>query len=373
MGSAGWAQMSWCSKKAVALVLALAVSVDACSSDHDCSLNGECTAVHGNKQVCICDAPWTGDSCQTLAVLPVNSSTHPGAAAYGFAPNVSSWGGSILRGQDGRHHMYVAQMKQGGLIGWGTVSECIHAVSDAPSGPFMRRDVVLSNECHGPVVIPDPVTQSLLMFHIGTGNSTSGFMHHSATPDGPWVASRTNPGSCGMPTAAFHPNGTLFVVCGNGQRLSRADQGWQGEWADVMQLSPPPMWEDPSLWFDRRGNWHILYHVYALEPFSSGIERYSGHAYSTTGHDWKFSQEEPLGGTVQFTDGSNKSFATRERPQLVFADTNRTTPTALTSAVSPQPLGPWCNECKQGACSQCKVTIDRDWTYTIVQSLDMSV
>ena len=238
--------MCWCSKKGVALVLALAVSVDACSSDHDCSLNGECTVVHGNKQVCICDAPWTGESCQTLAVLPVNSSTHPGAAAYGFSPNVSSWGGSILRGQDGRHHMYVAQMKQGGLIGWGSVSECIHAVSDAPSGPFMRRDVVLSNECHGPVVIPDPVTQSLLMFHIGTGNSTSGFMHHSATPDGPWVASRTNPGSCGMPTAAFHPNGTLFVVCGNGQRLSRADQGWQGEWIDVMQLNPPPMWEDPS-------------------------------------------------------------------------------------------------------------------------------
>ena len=74
----------------------------------------------------------------------------------------------------------------------------------------------LANECHGPVVIQD-LRGEYLLFHIGNGgmaSNTSSFMHHSRTPDGPWIPSKTDPGSCGMPTAAFHPNGTLFMVCG---------------------------------------------------------------------------------------------------------------------------------------------------------------
>ena len=34
-------------------------------------------------------------------------------------------------------------------------------------------------------------------------------------------------------------------------------------------------------------------------------------------------------GTVEFTDGSSRAFATRERPHLVFVDANRTTPVAV--------------------------------------------
>jgi len=73
---------------------------------------------------------------------------------------------------------------------------------------------------------------------------------------------------------------------------------------------------------------------------------------------------------VGFTDGTSKTFATRERPQLVFVESDefRTTPVGMTSAVSPQPLGPWCDQCKEHACSQCKVTPGRDWTYTIYQA-----
>jgi hypothetical protein len=84
---------------------------------------------------------------------------------------------------------------------------------------------------------------------------------------------------------------------------------------------------------------------------------------------WDGEQVQPFSGTVNFTDGSSKQFATRERPQMIFPDAARHTPVGLTSAVSPQPLGPWCKECGMGACSQCKVTPGRDWTYTIFQSL----
>ena len=52
---------------------------------------------------------------------------------------------------------------------------------------------------------------------------------------------------CGMPTAAFHPNGTLFAVCQNGHSLWRQDH-WDAPWTSVTPLAPPPSWEDPSIW-----------------------------------------------------------------------------------------------------------------------------
>ena len=44
-----------------------------------------------------------------------------------------------------------------------------------------------------------------------------------------------------------------------------------------------------QLWFDRNGNFHILYHVYTL-AHDYKIERCSGHAWSRDGIDWSYSQ-----------------------------------------------------------------------------------
>ena len=100
----------------------------------------------------------------------------------------------------------------------------------------------MANECHGPVVIQDPAGEWLL-FHQGGGpDGKSVFMLHSPKPEGPWTAAKTNPGTCGMPTAAYHPNGTLFVVCGNGHELVSASK-WDSEWNTVTRLSTPPKWE----------------------------------------------------------------------------------------------------------------------------------
>eukprot|EP00664_Eupelagonemidae_sp_cell27_P010079 gene10079-2461_t len=41
--------------------------------------------------------------------------------------------------------------------------------------------------------------------------------------DGPWLPASTSPMAsvCNMPCAAVHPNGTLFVLCGNGNSITR--------------------------------------------------------------------------------------------------------------------------------------------------------
>ena len=67
-----------------------------------CSLNGFVNGA-GN---CVCNTPWTGSNCSVLARMPAL----PGAA-YGVQPNVSSWGGNVLQGDDGLYHMFVVSNK----------------------------------------------------------------------------------------------------------------------------------------------------------------------------------------------------------------------------------------------------------------------
>jgi hypothetical protein len=85
--------------------LLLASPAAACTDDDDCSLNGVCDTSSG---VCACDAEWAGGdaSCARLNLLP----TTPGAGFH--PPNASSWGGSLVRGDDGRVHMFAALMTE---------------------------------------------------------------------------------------------------------------------------------------------------------------------------------------------------------------------------------------------------------------------
>lgn len=151
------------------------------------------------------------------------------------------------------------------------------------------------------------IPKDYLLFHIGKGaaSPSSSFMHHSSSPGGPWVPAKTSPGGCNNPAAAFHPNGTLFLICNHMQITSAST--WDQAWQPMRSLGKVGgdhnrHWEDPTLWFDRRGNFHILYHVYCLLPYSAGKECYSGHAFSADGFNWTFSEVEPFGGTVDFTD-----------------------------------------------------------------------
>jgi hypothetical protein len=212
------------------------------------------------------------------------------------------------------------------------------------------------------------------MFHIGNGGnkSASSFMHHASSPNGPWTSATTGI-KCNNPAPAFHPNGTLFAVC-NHLQMTHA-KTWQDEWTPLATIGAPTddkdrKWEDPFLWFDRRGNWHILYHVYCLLPYSAHKECASGHAFSEDGLSWSFSPTEPYNGTVFFTDGTSITFSTRERPHLVFADKNMSTPIGVVTAVSSQPISPACAGCNHQACSQCKVTPGRDWVFTQLQPFE---
>lgn len=75
------------------------------ASDLACSLNG---VLVGGK--CKCDAPWKGAVCAKLDIRPKKKGTPP---AYGFAPNVTSWGGNVIRNDAGSYDLFVSEMVGG--------------------------------------------------------------------------------------------------------------------------------------------------------------------------------------------------------------------------------------------------------------------
>jgi hypothetical protein len=380
----------------------------------DCSENGLC----GVDGKCVCDPGWrSSPDCSTLTLGPAAAG---GVYGYGSPFQTTSWGGnSVLDNSTGVHHLYVTEIagKGCGLHEWQGQSTVVHATSSSELGPYTRVGVAIPHQAHNP--------QTLLwggkiyIFHIGTGVSTSTpkDCNEPVVPNTDWVTSTALPGpsspplpipparpgpstgsslhvastfrgpftpvqpgmpKCNNPSPAIHPNGTLYVACT--WRLLSAP-GPEGPWVEVGPIQPGNgskqpngNWEDPFLFFDRRGGWHVLAHVYAAHATYPN-NPISGHAFSADGLNWTFSQAQPYSNAVLRVGGSVQMFATLERPKLHFNDASDPhRPTALFNGASPvwnasNQSNP-CSTC--GCCVMCKVTCEArgmsrnlDWTYTL--------
>ena len=93
-------------------------------------------------------------------------------------------------------------------------------------------------------------------------------IHTSDSPDGPFVGLSGNTlAGCNNPSPFVLPNNTILVACGFS--IYAADE-LEGPWRHVtaVSFSPttrmgvPGMWEDPFLWQDISGHWHMFSHTY---------------------------------------------------------------------------------------------------------------
>ncbi|MBK1875940.1 glycoside hydrolase family 2 TIM barrel-domain containing protein [Pelagicoccus mobilis] len=57
--------------------------------------------------------------------------------------DMHTWGGSVIKGEDGLYHMFYSRWKKDLGWAWVTHSEVAHAVSESPFGPFTFKDVTL--------------------------------------------------------------------------------------------------------------------------------------------------------------------------------------------------------------------------------------
>jgi hypothetical protein len=355
-----------------------------CAGDECCSLNGE-----WDGSSCTCYAPWVGTNCSFLSFTPASN---PGG--FGMSPNTTSWGGNIIF-VEGVYHLYVAQMAFNcSLNTWTSNSQCLHATAATIDGPFIEQDVAVGVWCHNPQVVMDTSGPSptYWLFHIGEGNGGSpkhcntseammlpggeqavgakaagSTLHMATSPSGPWVPVGTGPngGSCNNPAPWRLTNGTWMIICNGDTLLS--GPGAAGPWIVVNHISASgkPVagtYEDPYLFVDPRGNWHLLYHVYTTDVVPSCVNStVSGHYFSVDGLKWTTSPDAPYGNLIQFADGSEMLVSTRERPKLVFDSAGN--PTHLLNGV----CGGTSNCAAEGTpCVNCKYNF---WTFTLVAPL----
>jgi hypothetical protein len=115
-----------------------------CIDPMDCSLHGACVS-----SACVCRAGWIGPRCQFLNLEPIDLSRPQG---YGRSPNVTAWGGSIIRVDKAKnissapsvdksknissapssgamYHLFATEEVYGcGMASWKSNSQVIHAV-----------------------------------------------------------------------------------------------------------------------------------------------------------------------------------------------------------------------------------------------------
>ena len=322
----------------VTLLLTLVTCAAACNTDMDCSLNGKCSA-----GACVCSKGWHGVECELLSLAPA-----PPGGAYGFSPNISSWGAHVVRVKsDDLFHMYVSELWGGCGISesWRQNSHVIHATAQTALGPYVYEDTSLPPEatCNHVLVVENGTR--IVQYHQGRSGGGKGRLvkcdnttmpnetwapvqqhkiHESFSPAGPWTVGKgTMPAGiiCNNPAPLLLKNGSVAMFChGPGIRLALAPS-YDAPFGSATFISqegsypiPHTVWEDPFGYLDSEGNWHLLAHVYPTNTsnWMQYAEIVAGHAFSRDGVEWRFHPTPPWTADVTNVDGSKRHYGLRD-------------------------------------------------------------
>eukprot|EP00039_Didymoeca_costata_P031324 m.34193 g.34193 ORF g.34193 m.34193 type:complete len:376 (-) comp8688_c0_seq1:1781-2908(-) len=329
-----------------------------------CNYNGYTMA--NNNVTCQCEKPWQGATCDILNLKPVSRALGLGYQYQINGQNVTSWGGSVVRGDDGVYHMYAAEIY--GFCGmnvWLANSIVVHASSPDPATqPFTRHNQVHGVFSHEPAGARAPTGEYVVFFTAaappyripvygqkmctGCSNGISPakcgtdstdrnasiflptFMVHSVNPDGPWTEPVMVTG-----TNVFADSNFAHVINEDGSLLAlmRRQIMYSPDWRNMSAYKIVGTWqdfgEDPFLWRDKRnGVYHALVHRNRIN--TTGL-----HYYSEDGVKWTPSPggSPAYTSVVQYDDGSQHNFGCRERPHLIFNENG--TIMALTNGAAP--------------------------------------
>ncbi len=301
----------------------------------------------------------------------------PAIAKGGYRDdNYWVWGGSVIKGEDNRYHLFVSRWPRNlnFLFSVYTNSEIIRCSADHPHGPFIFQEVALpprgpefwdGRMTHNPTV--HKCRDTYLLFYIGntyqgptpsadnpldtfawetkkTGYETVGGgtigVATSKSIFGPWKRSEKpliiydsagNPIQGNNPAPAVHEDGSVLLVLKQAQwigqhrminlKAARADH-YLGPYQlvdddflfDYTTLSDAGL-EDPYIWKSKKG------YEMVVKDMGSRVsgQRHGGlHAVSEDGRKWRFSDPpNAYSRTLKWDDGSITEQGMLERPQVL--------------------------------------------------------
>ena len=342
-------------------------SADPCRTPADCSYNGVCTSAavdplrgaSGVAPSCKCKPQWKGAMCDVFNFAAVVPSRGVGLRSLNATTGgqVSSWGGSVLVGDDGVFHMYAAEMAYGvGIKSWRSNSRVVHATADPRGGApfaFKRQGIAQPVFAHEPTVARAPTGEYVMMFTTNYGevpggqcgppchcghNGTSCLscpnaqqcpakpaaplstrMSYATKPEGPWSTPALVPSRGGGDTnlaCIVLKNSSL--VC-----LGRPSLGilTATHWKNVSSYS----WhhvayghgEDPMLWSESasEGTAEVLH---AVTHGGGWGDPFGYHYWSTDGGwSWTGTGKKAYGNIVEVEGQTTKVVSRRERPHVV--------------------------------------------------------
>jgi hypothetical protein len=364
--------------------------VTRCADEADCSYNGIC----GDGGTCKCHPQWMGKHCAQLHLVATDKSA--GLQSSDTHGRVSSWGGSVVQGDDGVYHMWAAEMTNNtGILVWMSNSRIRHAVSRRGAfGPFEPADIAFGLWGHEPTVARAPTGEYVLFWtaHFGgqvpcsgipcgdgdNGNSVmdpkkhclnihdcteptnlDSFMSYAKDPAGPWSEPVLVPkGDFGSGDTNLAPiikeDGSLFG-------LGRPGWVWRAtDWRNmssyvVEKVGETVLGEDPFVYRDPH-NVSVLHALSHAGHYDSS----GGHVWSTDGgKSWHcHNTTAAYGSLIKYADGTQQSLSRRERPHLVLDEQGE--PLALTNGVTDE----W--PCTYRVCP-------RDYCHTALQMLNQEL
>lgn len=283
--------------------------------------------------------------------------------------SLSIWGGSLIKGDDNRYHMYYARWPKKLGWAWVTDSEIAHAVSDSPFGPFEFKDVALGRTnkkdwdgwcTHNPTVYKfDGKYYLYYMGNNGDGKVTSvpgkeklNWLHRNNqrigvaiadNPNGPWKRSHkpvmdisvdslahdalmtSNPSFCQRPDGGF-----LMVYKAVGKKFPAPNGGPVVHMVATSDSPTGPFTkhekpiftfegerfpaEDPYIWY-QDGRYRAI--VKRIKKFEGKRAFSLVHYESDDGFDWKPAKHFEISERkIQWANGREQQFLHLERPQV---------------------------------------------------------
>ncbi|MHC1764012.1 MAG: dienelactone hydrolase family protein [Verrucomicrobiia bacterium] len=232
--------------------------------------------------------------------------------------NYCYWDGQIMKGPDGKFHMFASRWDESkGHNGWfGSVA--VHAVSDALLGPYVDRGLCWPNDQGGKGHNVTALTLPDGRYAIVISETRPCEVYVSSSLDGPWehLGTITVEGDpkwhASNVSIMARPDGHFEFVPRDG-RIFYSDRGILGPYkpqgASVFPRGIPNL-EDPCIWYS--GGW---YHIVV----NSWSTRKAYHLTSRDGiHDWinRGVAYDPREAIVRYPDSTVNYWNKAERPSV---------------------------------------------------------